>query len=299
MMRHSLFILLIASLPLLAACRGPLPKLGDTLHNVDREETAVATIKGFTAPRGFLSAPKWTEIDAIDGKYAFYLSDIRNGIPLEPGPHAVLISYGSGSARFPVVFRLEAKSNRAYVVKWREIDDGPLGLEGSTLVFVENSKTGEKVTREIRIYDNKPDERYVEPSGPPETLATISGSSERSLFETNGAAFLQSVDGFIVNQSAGFLGLTKDYDYNASYKLEPGLHALGIGFKAAGFHDWVLPVMFEVRPGARYALKFEKESKLADTGQKWRVITVWMVDEARDDEIVLPQTSMPLSPNPF
>ncbi|MAB14374.1 hypothetical protein [Parvibaculum sp.] len=295
-MRFGFLSALALSLPLLAACTGPAPPLGDSVHVVDRQKTAVATIKGYSTPKSFLGAQEWTVIDAIDGKYAFYLSDIRNGIPLAPGPHAIVVAYHSGGSRFLVAFRLEARANESYVAKWREVDGGLLGLEGSTVVSIENAKTGEKVTPENRIHGIEPGQQYVEPSGPPETLATISATRQTSLFETSGAAFLQSVDGKTVEKKPGFLGISSEYDYTASFKLSPGLHALGIGIVAfEGSGHWVLPVMFDVRPGAHYKLRFEKDSQRADTtGEKWKAVTVWMTDETRNGEIVLPKTSIPV-----
>lgn len=299
-MRVSAFILACA-VAALAGCVKPaseLPAANVQTYDVEQARSADhATIKGtYREGTFFGKSTLATFVAAIDGKLEV-ASGYTTPIPLEPGPHSLVVGYWLGATRRPVPVRLDAEPGRNYLVLQEKGEFDFNLLRGSSYpsyVYIVDEGSGEIVTPRMVDEAEYSNEYYIEPSGP--DTAVIRGTLERKGFNEPFSAYVLTIDGKyapMTPQTALTRRLTK---YEAAVRLEPGLRAIGIGLRASSQFA-VYPVLLDVEPGAAFVLRYEHGLKRINN-DKWTAITVWIEDE-KTGAIVWPKTDVPITRLPF
>lgn len=227
-----------------------------------------ASITGTERKPGLFTTPRETFVSAVDGTI---VPEDETVTILRPGSHSIVAGFLFVDRYQAIPFRLEAEAGKRYVVTWDERDD-----PRSDLFYIADLETGQAVTgKSPGLYKNNP-ERFREPaaSAPHATMrgSTTSGFLERDF------AHLASVNGLYVQERSGTL-FGPNYDYGAAIRLEPGMHALGIGYQVTdNYNNWILPIMFEAEAGRSYVIKFDRTTREL-SGKRWRTFSIWIEDE--------------------
>lgn len=253
----------------------------------------LATVKGtFSEGSFFGKSTLATFVASIDGKLEVE-SGYTTPVPLEPGPHALVIGYWQGSTRMPVPVRLEAEPGKSYLVLQEK---GPYDfnlLRGSSFpnyVYIVDESTGVPVTPKMVDDAKYASEYYIEPSGT--DTATIRGTVERKGFNEPYAAYVLATDGKYAPMTDETTFINRLPIYDAAVRLEPGVRAIGIGLRAS-LQFAAYAVLLDVQPKDAYVLRQEHGMKrIGDS--KWTAITVWIENE-KTGEIVWPKTDLPSS----
>lgn len=257
----------------------------------------LATVKGTYREGSFFGkATLATFIASIDGKLEVE-SGYTTPVPIEPGPHALVIGYWHGSTRMPVPVRLDAEPGKSYLILQEEGQYDFNLLRGSSYpsyVYIVDEATGQPVTPKMVDDAKYASEYYTEPSGA--DTASIRGAVERRGFNEPYGAYVLAIDGKYAPMTAETAFVKRSPIYNASVRLEPGLRAIGIGLRAS-MEFAVYSVLLDVQPNDAYVLRYEHGMKrIGDS--KWTAITVWIENEKTGD-IVWPKTDLPITRMPF
>ncbi|MEQ8266407.1 MAG: hypothetical protein RH982_04365 [Parvibaculum sp.] len=256
-----------------------------------------ATIKGTYQEGNFWSKPtRATFVAAADGKLEL-TSGYTTPVPIEPGPHSLVVGYWHGTTRMPVAVRLEAEPGKNYLVLQ---EDGDLSLDilrgpsRTNYVYIVDEATGEVVVPKTVDLAEMANEYYVEPSGP--GTATFRGTVRtEGLFDLY-SAYVASVDGKHAPMTPETALEKRRVKYDAAVRLEPGLRAIGIGIRLSTERG-LFPILLDVKPGASYVVRLEHGIKRVGT-DKWNSATVWVEDEVTGATIV-EKTDVPFKRLPF
>lgn len=268
-------------------------KVYDTTEKPGTEQ---AEIRG-TYQEGtfFGKTSRATFVAAIDGLLEV-TPDVTKPLPLSPGPHSLVVGYWMGSKRMPVAVRLEAEPGAKYIVLQ---EDGGWTMDNvvdgrfPNFVYVVDEVTGKTVVPKTPDLIDKAESYYSEPSG--DHLASIRGTQGSGQFD-NFSAYVLFIDGVYVPMRPRKLFSSIAPDYTASYRIEPGLRAIGIGVRL-GASNGVFPVLLDVATGASYVIHFEHATRRID-GEKWTCITIWIDDEVSGKRIV-EKVDVPLTRTPW
>ena len=246
------------------------------------QDPSVATIRGDIETGTFSTS--WTRVMAMDGRVMGgpLITCARHD--LTPGPHSLLIAYDSRL----LPLRLDAKAGDAFVIKWKGTED--------EILYVENETTGETVYQKQLTADARVG-TYVFPAGDPSGFAVIKAESKKVDNWLRG-----EIDEADINIS-GIDGENPGLKVRSATLL-PGTRALlfSIAFKVstnpsthAPVYAWAsFPVLLDAKPGAVYALQYEKPEMGLLPGSRITPptpMTIWIVDE-KTGETALPRFSM-------
>lgn len=255
-------------------------------------DAAHATIKGTYKEGSFFGRPtRATYVAAVDGKIDMTLG-AETPVLLAPGPHALVIGYWIDHTQMPVTVRLEAKPGANYVVLQ---EDGALNLgelitkkSVSSYLYIVDEDTGEIVVPRTSDRADRATSYYAEPTGP--NTASIRGT--RTNLQTRmAAAYVASIDGVYVPTAPKAVFVEAQPNFEAAYRLEPGIRAIGIGLQVHNAYA-AYPILLDVTEGASYVVRFEYGSKRIGA-EKWESFTLW-IEDLTNGAIIWPKTDVPI-----
>lgn len=295
MLAIRLFLFSLAATAL-AACGPKLKDLPETsfapVYAPADKTAATATIRGaYREKEGLIK-------DSVSGAYVAMIDGERpsrnyatDPIQIAPGPHSLTARYfRPESLYFPIPFRLDAKPGASYVVRLEEGEltvENYLGKGPVHHLYIVEETTGEIVSPKMPHLAEKAEEFYAPPSAP--DVATIHGTVTSNGLDRS-AAYVLAIDGRYAPVKPSIIFAGSGRDYNATYAVTPGLHALAIGIESGwGFDTY--PIMLDAQPGASYVLRFEMGFK-KNGEDKWIIFTVWVEDE-KSHQVIWPKTDLP------
>ena len=287
---------------LVAACGPKLEELSPANLNVYPVKQVAAkehaTIQGSFEDTSVLiwKSSRATYVGAIDGQIE--ISAVDASVPIAPGPHAVLIGYWVGAKQISVPVRLDAEAGKKYVIVE---EDGPTTMDNfldsqkANYLSIVDQTTGEAVVPKISDMQSEASSYYEEPSTGPTT--SIRGTYRRDGL-ARVSAYVLTIDGKYVRGEEGTLLDSPHPKYASSYRLTPGIHAIGIGTIFANM-EGAYAFLLDSKPGQSVVVRIKDTTHFARFGQtKWWVVTVWAEDE-KTGEIILPETDLLMKRLPF
>lgn len=190
-----------------------------------------------------------------------------------------------GSRHRSIAVRLDAEAGKKYLIVERDGENTGsfLAPRWPNWLSIVEEPSGKIVVPPIPDLQIDATNYFEEPVGP--DVATVRGTRETALLDIY-SAYVLTIDGVYVKPASD--GAPR---YDATYRITPGLHAIGVGF-ADGLTVGAFPFLVDVRPSTHYVLRLEHGLKRIKD-KRWETATLWIEDETTG-EIIAPKVDLPL-----